>query len=71
MTMMQMNLKPWLAPNYAPMEMPPGKREDGVKELPSFHVSELSQEALDGQAKRWLSDLYIKAKKPNPWTLTP
>lgn len=65
----EMKLKPWLSPNYAPLEMPPGKREDGVKELPSFHVSELPQEALDAQARQWLIDLYAKAKKPNPWAV--
>ncbi len=67
MTTMQMKLKPWMAPNYAQLEMPPGEREDGVKELPSFHVKELSQEALDGHARAWLMDLYLKAAKPNPW----
>jgi hypothetical protein len=65
---MKMKLKPWLSPNYAQVEMPPRPRQDGPKEPPSLHVSELSAEALDGLAEQWLADLYTKAGKPNRWS---
>jgi hypothetical protein len=65
----EMKLKPWQVPNFANIEMPPGRKEDGVQALPSIPIKELSIEALNGLATGWLLDLYEKAGKPNPWEL--
>lgn len=59
-------LKPILTPNYVLIEMPPGKKQDGVKELAFIHVSDLPQASLDSLAAQWLADLYTKAGKPSP-----
>ena len=69
MSTMPMKLQPWQPPNFARLEMPPGNRQEGFKETPALHVSELSQDALDGLASQWLTDLYAKAEKPNNWAL--
>lgn len=61
-----LNLKPWLAPNFAHVEMPPRHKQDGAHELPSFHVRDLPVEALDRLAEQWRHDLYEKAGKPLP-----
>ncbi len=63
MASIEMKLKPWQTPNYAQVELPSAPKQEGVRELPSVHVSELSLEALDDLARQWLTDLYNKAGK--------
>lgn len=67
MTTIQMKLKPWQVPNFAQVEMPPGLKQGGVRELPSIAVADLSDEALTGLAVQWLTDLYAKAGKTPNW----
>lgn len=65
-------LRPWQVPNFASVDMLPGKREDGLRDRPTIAVADLSQAALDGLAHQWLADLYQKAGKPNKWvTISP
>lgn len=63
-----MKLAPWGAPNFARAQMPPGKRGDGLRDVPCIPVRDLSQEALDRLAAEWLAELYDKAGKPCPWS---
>ncbi len=66
-----MKLKPWIVPNFVQFEMPPGKREDGLKSLPGMHVSELTHAELSDLAEEWLMELYLKAGKVRNFTFTP
>jgi hypothetical protein len=62
-----LKLRPWRAPNYANVDMPLGRRQDGFTQLPSFALSELAQEALDDLTEQWLNDVYRTAGKVSPW----
>lgn len=66
MATIELKLKPWTTPNFATVEQPPRPKQDGMRELPSIPVKELSQEALDGLATEWLRELYEKAGKVQP-----
>lgn len=68
MTTIGMKLKPWIPPNFAIMEQPPGRRQDGLKQLPCIAVADLPQDTIDGLVAEWLAALYAKAGKPNGWT---
>lgn len=69
MAHLEMKLKPWLAPNFATLEQPPGLKQEGLRELPSIAVKDLPQATLDALAAEWLTNLYAKAEKPRNWTL--
>jgi hypothetical protein len=56
----------WQAPNFANVNRPPGKRQDGLQELPSVPVADLDPKALDALAAAWIEDLYEKAGKKPP-----
>lgn len=69
MASIELKLKPIMTPNFVQAEMPPGLKQDGLRELPSFPLKELSVAALDGLVAQWLSELYEKAGKQNAWEL--
>lgn len=56
-----LELHPLAVPNFVRTD------EDGASGIP---ITELSQEALDALAERFLKDLYAKAKKQTPWGRT-
>ena len=60
-------LKPWQVPNFAGIEMPPGLKQEGFKELPTIAIKDLDYEALCGLAEQWLRELFSKANRPNPF----
>lgn len=62
------HLNPWQTPNFATVIIPPGKREDGIRPAPTIAVADLDAEALDELAREWLNELYLKAKKPCPFS---
>ena len=59
-------LKPFQVPNFALAMMPPGARQDGFKEAPSFPLADLSVETLDGLCKQFRADVFAKAGKLDP-----
>jgi len=63
---MAFTMRPWLAPNFATVDMPAAPKQDGMRDLPTFHVSDLPVETLDQLAEQWRVDLYVKAGKPLP-----
>ncbi len=67
MATIELELSPWRAPNFATVKEPPGKRQDGFKEVRSIPVAELSASALRQMAQEWLKDLYDKAGKEYDW----
>lgn len=60
----------WKAPNFATLDMPPGLKQDGLKELPSIPVADLPAVAMDALAQQWLDHLYGKIGRANPFKLT-
>ena len=62
-----MKLRPWAVPNFAALEQPVGKREDGLRPEVSIALSDLDQSALDGLVSEWLSEVYRKAGRLSCW----
>jgi hypothetical protein len=63
---MQVELQPWITPNYAHIKMPPGKREDGFKEAPGFALNELDEQTLSDQCDKFRKEIFTKAGKKDP-----
>lgn len=63
---MTIKLKPFLTPNFAIMEMPPGKREDGFKELPSVPLPEIDATELASMCDAFRAEIFRKAGKADP-----
>lgn len=64
----EMKLKPWQTPNHAIVDQPPGDREGGPIPLVTVSIRDLSEAALQALTAQWISDIYMKAGKPSPWT---
>lgn len=69
MATIELKLKPIMTPNFVQAELPPGLKQDGLRELPSFPLKELSVSALDGLVAQWLVELYEKAGRKSAWEL--
>lgn len=67
MAMIEMKMRPWLAPNFAQVESPVGRRQDGILVPNGIPVAEIPEHVLHDMALDWVSDLYRKAGKPCPW----
>lgn len=57
----------WSPPNFASLDQPPRRREEGLVATAATHVKDLTPEALDALAGAWLEDLYFKTGRPSPW----
>lgn len=66
-----MKLKPFNVPNFAVAEMPPGLREHGYRESPSFPLHELPVETLDTLCAQFRAEVFAKAKKKDPHNTPP
>ena len=62
----QTKVKPFTVPNYVIAEMPPGKREEGFKEAPKYHLSELEVRTLDDLCREFRREVFKKAGKAMP-----
>lgn len=67
MASIKLELGPWTPPNFVRVTAPAGTRQDGINELPSVAVKDLTQEVFNGLAEEWLVALYREAGKPMPW----
>jgi hypothetical protein len=59
-------LRPFPVPEYAVMQMPPGRREDGMKALPKFPLNELGAEVLEQLCIQFRKDVFEAAGKEPP-----
>lgn len=60
----ELELNPFSVPNYVTVKMPPGNKQDGFREAPKFHLSELSEETLNALCEQFKKDVFEKAEKP-------
>jgi len=65
---MQVELKPFVTPNFVLAVVKPGRREDGLKEVPSYPLSDLDTETLDKLCRDFRDEVFRKAGKPKPRT---
>ena len=63
---MELDLLPFSTPNYVLVKMPPGKREDGFKEGPKFHLRELDSLTLAKLCDDFRDEVFKKAEKEQP-----
>lgn len=61
-----LRLRPFTTPNFVMAEMPPRPKQEGVKELPSFALHELSVETLDELCGQFRAEVFAKAGKKDP-----
>ncbi len=49
-------------PNFIGIKMPPVARQDGFKDLPTIHISELTDKQLEEIGAAWTKELVQKAR---------
>ena len=60
-------LQPFKTPNFVRAVMPPGKREDGMQEVPCYPLSALDSVTLDKLCRDFTKEVFEKAgKEPLP-----
>jgi len=62
----KIKLKPWIVPVYVNAETSPGLRQDGMKELPNWHIRELEPEVLSAMCDQFRKDVFESAGKIDP-----
>lgn len=62
----EVKLRPWVTPNFVSAEMPTAAREDGFKESPKWHISELEEDQLSELCDQFRKDIFAKAGKIDP-----
>ena len=58
--------KKFSVPNFATMHLPPRPRQDGMQELPSIPLSELSNRAFVQLVEAWVDEMYRKHGQARP-----
>lgn len=63
---MNVKFRPWIAPNYAQMEMPPRPRQEGWQDRGSVHVRDIPVEDLAALCDQFRADVFAKAGQEDP-----
>lgn len=63
---MNIELNPWIIPNFATLKMPPGRKQDGFNPAPSLPIESLDANDLSVQCTRFRADVFAKAGKKDP-----
>jgi hypothetical protein len=58
----EQELQPFQVPNYVLTVKPPQSRQEGFREGPKYHLSELSDDVLESLCKRFRDDVFAKAR---------
>jgi hypothetical protein len=69
MSSIEIKLKPFMTPNFAIQESPPGLRQDGFEPAPSIPLALLTAEALSEMCDEFRKEVFAKARKIDPATL--
>lgn len=64
----EIELKPFMVPNFVSVVEPPGKREEGFKEGMSYPLSAIGEYTLDRMCDNFRSEVFKKAGKNPPPT---
>lgn len=59
-------LRPFTVPNYVTVEMPPGRREEGLKPSPTFALTQLPPEVLDQLCNQFRMNVFDQAEQRDP-----
>jgi hypothetical protein len=63
---MELDLLPFKTPNYVLVKQEPGKREDGFKEGPKFHLKDIDSFTLEKLCDDFRREVFKKAGKQRP-----
>lgn len=62
----EIELQPFSVPNYVIQKMPVRPRQEGYKEAPKYHLSELDPETLTELCTQFIVAVREKAGQPDP-----
>lgn len=65
-TKIEVELKPFQVPNYVLTVSTADKWEDGFREMPKYHLSELSANTLERLCEDFTREVFKKAGKSRP-----
>ena len=68
---MNIKLRPFNVPNFAIKEAKPGRRQDGMTQPQSFHLSEVDADTLSEMCDEFRAAVFAKAKTTDPRKATP
>ena len=63
MTTISLKLKPFAVPTHVTIELPPGRKQDGMQPLPTVLLSQLDDETLAGLIEEFSNAVLIAAGK--------
>lgn len=66
MAEMKLKLQPFVTPNYVLAEMPPGLKQDGMKEVPKWPLTDLTAETVSDLCDEFRREVFKKAERPDP-----
>jgi hypothetical protein len=64
----KVSFRAWPVPDSASLDVPPGLKQEGMKPVPTFPLTELDDEVVDALAQRWLDNLYANRAQDAPFT---
>ena len=56
----ELKIKLPMTPNFVYLEMPPGTKQDRIKELPEISIDQLSDEQIKEIGAAWTAELLAK-----------
>lgn len=62
-TKVQVELQPFMVPNYVIQVVPPGRREEGLREAPKFRLCDLDDLTLTQLCDDFRAAVFAKARE--------
>lgn len=62
----ELDLKPFMTPNFVQVKQEPSQRQEGMKEPRSFALSELDENTLERLCENFTNEVFKKAGKTRP-----
>lgn len=63
---LHVELQPFQVPNFVMAVGKPGARQEGMRELPSYPLSDLDSETLDRMCNEFRNEIFRRAGKNQP-----
>ena len=65
-TMIEIELQPFMVPNYVLTVQPPHPKQDGIQETPKYSLADLDPNTLDRLCDEFRDAVFKKAGKTQP-----
>jgi hypothetical protein len=63
---MNVELNPWITPNFVTAKMPAMPRQEGFQYGPKWALKDLDAQTLSDQCDKFRAEIFKKAGKPDP-----